>query len=393
LDATTTAVEGISAQEARQLGLRGQGLCGPRIQGGVPGVLRALGAVQLDTISVLARSHELVPCARIGPVDKRSIEDAYWGQPAAAFEYHGHANCVFPLETWPYFAFRRRHLGQRPLPAASEPLYAEVRARLRDGPVTATDLGGARGGPGFWNWSAAKSAVEVLAIRGEAVCVTRKGWKRVYDLPERALPAEIRTQEPSDEECYRFLVGHAARALGVGTKRDIAEYFRLTARWGSPQTPRRLLDQAIDECGLVPVTVEGWKDAAFIHPAAMAEPAPPDHRPTLLSPFDSLIWDRARTERLFGFSLLLEAYKPKDQRVHGHFTMPLLAKGRLAARVDPAREGRTLVARRVSFEDPSAVEAMACALREAAAWVGCDSIRIDHVEPPTLAVDLRRAVS
>ena len=117
------------------------------------------------------------------------------------------------------------------------------------------------------------------------------------------------------------------------------------------------------------------------------------HRTTLLSPFDSLIWDRKRTQRMFGFSHSLEAYVPAHKRVHGYFAMPLLAGGRLVGRVDPARSGRTLIARRVSLERASAAEAMVRALREAASWVGCDEVRLGVVEPGEYAGRLRSALA
>ncbi|MBI5949677.1 MAG: YcaQ family DNA glycosylase [Chloroflexi bacterium] len=392
--AQAAPVEQLSAEEARLIALRAQGLAGQPVAGGVAGVLRRVGAVQLDTISVLARSHELVAYARLGPVGRDAVEQALWGQPAAAVEYHTHANAVIPVETWPYFAFRRRawRVRARPEPAAAA--VAEVRARLREGPLTVSEAGGGRSSPGWWNWSEAKLALELLYLRGEAVCTTRRAWKRVYDLPERALPESALAADPSDEECFRHLVSQSARALGVGTRRDIAEYFRVTlpASINPPGAPA-LLDAAIAGAGLVAVRVEGWDAPAFADRAALAPPSVNGvTRTTLLSPFDSLIWERKRTERVFGFPLSLEAYKPKADRIHGYFSMPLLAGGRLVGRVDPAREGTTLVARRVSLDDPAALDALAAALREAAAWTGCEAVRVDEMQPKSLLPRLRKAL-
>src|SRR5581483_1991505 len=175
---------------------------------------------------------------------------------------------------------------------------------------------------------------------------TRRNWKRVYDLPERALPPDVLGREPSPEECYRALVRIAAAARGVGTRRDIGAYFRLLEHRLQPGLDRaRLLDDAIAECGLVPVEVEGWKEPAYADPALLRATAPKKHRATLLSPFDSLIWadpppageaPREHTRRLFGYSYPFEPYKAKHARDHGYFTMPLLAGGRLAGHVDPA---------------------------------------------------------
>ncbi len=188
----------MSADEARLLTLRAQGLLGAGgRRGGVPALLRRLGAVQLDTISVLARSHELVAYARLGPVPRDRIERAYWHprQPAA-FEYWSHAACILPLEEWPWYAFRRRALRARGKRwhQSHERTCAEVLARLRaEGPLNATQLGGAKAGGPWWDWSDTKIAVEWLLDVGEVICVRRDGWRRVYDLPERVLPANCWT--------------------------------------------------------------------------------------------------------------------------------------------------------------------------------------------------------
>lgn len=386
----------IDADDARRIAIVAQGLTlgrdRPRT---VDDVLRRTGAVQLDTISVLARSHELVAYARLGAVGRAAMEDAYWGEPARAFEYFAHANCILPLDAWPYFSFRRGQLGRGVWPALTETnIVHELRARLKDGPVTASDVGGARSSAGWWNWSDAKRALEVLYARGEVVCAMRRNWKRVYDLPERVLPADLLAHEPSAEECYRYLVRAAGKALGVGTRRDIAAYFHLLELYlGRTLDRARLLDDALANSGLVRVDVEGWDEPGFADPAALAGRAPRTHRTTLLSPFDSLVWERKRTQRIFGYTFSLEAYKPKETRVHGYFTMPLLAGGRIAGHADPAREGKTLVARNVALHDEAAVEKMAVALREAATWVGCVTVRIERVTPRGLANALKRAVA
>ncbi|MFF9335022.1 winged helix-turn-helix domain-containing protein [Streptomyces albogriseolus] len=372
----------LSADEARRIALRAQGLLGaPDRRAGVRGVLRHLGAVQLDTISVLARSHELIPYARLGAVGRRAVEEAYWkqgDQPAHTFEYWSHAACILPVEEWPHFAFRRRAYRDRPLWNHELPdgVYDQVVKQLRaEGPLTATELGGAKRTSEWWDWSGTKVAVERALMYGEVVCVERRGWKRVYDLAERAVPAGLLAEEPSDEECLRRLVGLAGRALGVGTRADIADYHRLKGEQ---------VDAVIADSGLVPVTVEGWSKPAWADPEALATPPRGRHRTTLLSPFDSLIWERARTERIFRFTHRLEAYVPKPKRVHGYFAMPVLAGGRLVGRVDPAREGRTLVARQVTLGGRAAVPQVAQALVEAAGWVGCADVRVERVDAPEL---------
>ena len=419
LDAPAAGVT-ITPDEARRITLRAQGFLGATgwraTRPGVAAMLRRVGAVQLDTISVLARSHELVAYARLGPVPRDQIEQAYW-HPAkpAAFEYWAHAACVLPLEHWPYFAFRRRAFRDRGVRwhQSHQETCEKVLARLRaEGPLTATQLGGAKGGGPWWDWSDVKIAVEWLLDTGDVICVRRTGWRRVYDLPERVLPGELLDPDPADLECLAYLAGVAVRALGVVTQADLIDYHRLNFPAAEKGQYTRLVAEAAQAAGLVRVAVgpigagdgriraggagrpraaaSGWADPAALEQAADRG----RHRVTLLSPFDSLVWDRKRTLRMFGFEHSLEAYVPRHKRVHGYFTMPLLAGGRLAGRVDPARDGKTLVARKVSLERAAAAEPMAHALREAASWVGCDDVRLEQIEPaehaPRLAAALTR---
>ena len=406
----------LTGDDVRRMTLRAQGFLGatpwPRSRAGVAAMLRRVGAVQLDTISVLARSHELVAYARLGPVPRPQIEQAYWHDTTpGAFEYWAHAACVLPIEQWPFYAFRRRRFREKGLrwhqvtPETCEKVLARIRA---EGPLTATQLGGAKAGGPWWDWSDIKVAVEWLLDLGEVICARRTGWRRVYDLPERVLPDALLGTEPSDAECLAYLAGVAARALGVVTPADLVEYHRLNFLGAtSPAERRRLLTDAAQAAGLVPVTMAGvtrsgasqagtrGEAQAWADPAALADASAGRrgrNRVTLLSPFDSLIWDRKRTRLMFGFEHSLEAYVPKHKRVHGYFTMPLLAGGRLVGRVDPGREGKTLVARKVSLERATAAEPMAQALREAATWVGCDNVRLEQVEPGQHAARLAAAL-
>jgi len=381
----------LSADEARRLFLRAQGLLGAgpagRADRRVRAMLERLGAVQLDTISVLARSHELVAFARLGAVGRAAVEQAYWG--GGAFEYRAHAASVVPVESWPWFAAKRRRY-RAGVQIHGEPVAEAVRrealARVRDlGPLTSAELGQTRKGGPWWDWSPLKIAVEQLLAEGEVACVTRRGWRRVYDLASRAIPAHLFAQDPSDEECAAALCAAACSAMGVATAADIGDYHRLT-RLGPHTVP-----MGIAAAGLVAVRVEGWKDVAYAHPAQLDVPSRGRHRTTLLPPFDSLIWFRPRTERIFGFKPPLELYVPAARRTHGYYSMPLLSGGRLRGHVDPAREGRTLVARHVTVHRAD-VAAMAAALAEAASWVGCDAVAVESVSPPALRPSLDAAL-
>jgi uncharacterized protein len=395
----------LSQDEARLVTLYAQGLIGSRARrGGVPAMLRRVGGVQLDTISVLARSHELVAYARLGAIGRAKVEQAFWHpRRPAAFEYWSHAACVLPIEEWPYYEFRRRAFRERGLRwHQSHPeVCAQVLDRIRaEGPLTATELGGAKNGGPWWDWSDTKIAVEWLLDTGDVICVRRTGWRRVYDLPERVLPADLLQATLTDEECLSRLAAEAGRALGVVTASDLADYQRL--RYGGAGLrqdgrARKPADSA-QAAGLVPVDIAGGRDGRAVR--AWLDPQLPDaearrgrHRTTLLSPFDSLVWDRRRTLRMFGFEHSLEAYVPQAKRVHGYYTMPLLAGGRLVGRVDPARSGGTLIARKLTMDKPAAAEPMAQALIEAASWVGCDNVKLQQVEPPKLEQRLHAALT
>jgi uncharacterized protein YcaQ len=388
----------LSSDEVRRITLYAQGFLGAAgKRGGVAGMLRRVSAVQLDTISVLARSHELVPYARLGPVGREAVERAYWpAGTATTFEYWAHAACVLPLADWPYYGWRRRAIaarGQR-WHQVSEQACATVLGRLRDeGPLTATQLGGAKGGGPWWDWSEVKIAAEWLLDTGQAVCVRRTGWRRVYDLPERVIPQSLLDADPSDAQCLAYLVGTVGRALGVATHADFIEYQRL----GKQMRTAAVLDEAAAAAGLTPVTVSngkrpvrGWADPAALD--WLAAGGRGTHRTTLLSPFDSLMWDRKRAERIFGYRHVFEPYVPKEKRERGYFTMPLLAGGQIAGWVDPGRSGRTLVAKNVFIERPAAVAPMARALAEAARWVGCETVHIERVSPAPLAQPLLTAL-
>ena len=385
------ALETLSIEEARRVALQAQGLRGPRpTGGGVPAMLRRLGAVQLDTISVLARSHELVAYARQGAIGRTRVERTYWGPKSSTFEYWSHAACVVPLEDWPAYGFKRRARlakGKRwHVLEERDKTCGEVVARLRgDGPLTANQLGGAKKGGPWWDWSETKIAAEWLLDIGELVCRERRGFQRVYDLAERAVPADLLAQEWTDEECARYLVAAAGRSLGVATEADLATYHGV---------PRSLVRRVLPSTDLVEVAVEGWIPRSYADPRALtALGTRARGRSVLLSPFDSLIWYRERAERLFGLRHRLEAYTPKEKRTYGYFAMPVLAGTRIVGLVDPGHREDLLVAKQVTLLRPTATRHVARALVEAAAWVGCTRCAVERVEPASVRDELENALS
>jgi hypothetical protein len=380
------ATASLSISEARLVALRAQGLAGIKLKD-PSAMLKALGAVQLDTISVLARTHLLVAWSRLGAVPADKIEAAYWSQSApTTFEYWAHAACIIPIERWPTFEFRRRAARLRERrwhrledPAASTEL---VRSRLAaEGPLLASELGGTtRGGP-WWDWTEAKIAVENLIDTGEVVCVARRGWRRVYDLAERAIPAELLRVELSDHECRLALVQEAARSLGVATVQDLGRHHKMTIAE---------VNGVLADADLVEVAVAGSDRPWYATSEALDSLSRPTRvRTTLLSPFDSLLWERPFVERLFGYVHRLEAYVPRPQRVHGYYAMPILAGTEILGAVDPAKAKDTLVVRHVSLKGASAVPQAAVALKTAASWISASKIQLDRVTPERLRAPLQ----
>ncbi len=385
------ATDSLSIEQARRVALRAQGLRGARVtKGGVAAMARRLGAVQLDTISVLARSHELVAYARLGAVGRKQVERAYWGPKSETFEYWSHAACVLPLEDWPAYAFKRRQRrakGKRwHVLAERDKTCSEVLARLRgEGPLTANELGGAKKGGPWWDWSETKIAAEWLLDIGELVCRERRGFARVYDLAARAIPAALLEADWSDEECATRLVAAAGRSMGVATEADLAVYHGV---------PRPLVRRVLDSSGLTQVSVAGWKQAAYADPGALSAVGTRTRgRTVLLSPFDSLIWYRDRVERLFDLRHRLEAYTPREKRVYGYFAMPVLDGTRMVALVDPGRRGDVLVAKQVTLLRAHAAAPVARALAEAASWVGCTECDVERVEPASARAAVRAEVA
>lgn len=392
----------VAAADVRRIALRQQGLLSAeptpavaaragavRQAEAVRGVLAQLGAVQLDTISVLARSHELIAYARLGAIRRSAIEEAYWSG-AHAYEYWSHAACILPMGTWPLFAFRRRHFrerGKRWHDVPRTELDRLRRAVREEGPLTTGDIGGAKNGGPWWDWSDAKIGLEYLLDIGELVVTERVGFRRTYDLAERVVPDALFHDDLDDDACTAALVGAGARTVGIGTAVDIADVHRL---------PTAAVARHAEAAGLVPVSVRGWPPA-WAHPDALAWLAAAGrdrHRTTLLSPFDSLVWHRGRTTRVFGIEHRLEAYIPAPKRVLGYFAMPVLHRGQLIAMVDPKRERGTLSAQTTTFASQTAEAARgtALALREAASWVGCADVRVGRVVPASMAAPLRAAL-
>nr|WP_245513317.1 crosslink repair DNA glycosylase YcaQ family protein [Enterovirga rhinocerotis] len=348
-----------------------------------------LGLVQIDSVNVLARAHTVPFFSRLGPYDPALLERAaYAGRRRNLFEYWGHEASLIRLDLHPLLRWRMKEAeagrgiydGLRRFAAEKRPFIDEVLREVeRRGPVTAGELEAAgeesrKGAGGWWGWSEAKRAVEWLFWAGLLTTRTRRGFARVYDIPERVIPADILSlPTPQPADAHRGLVRVAARALGIATEPDLRDYFRLR-----PEASKAAVAALVEEGDLIPVAVEGWRAPAYLHRDA-ARPRRVEAC-ALVSPFDPLVWERDRTERLFGFRYRIEIYTPAHKREHGYYCLPFLLGDRIAARVDLKADraaGRLLVLS-VHLEPGGAPEEVRAALdaelAQVAAWLGLATV-------------------
>jgi uncharacterized protein len=395
--------DALSIDQARRVALAAQGLAAPaRATPAGPATLRAtlerLGAIQIDSINVVARSHELVLAARAGAHDRAAFDRLVYRR-RAGFEYWGHAASFLPMASFRLCLPRMRRLTTATrgwwadIRRRNQQLYGPVLDRIRaEGPLAASafrDPDGPRRGS-WWDWAPAKHVLEDLFDCGTLLVHDRVNFERRYDLAERVLPPGLDTSEPTAAEAAAELTLLAARALGVGTAADLADYYRLR-----PAEARAALAELVAAGLLQEVAVEGWARPAYLLPGTRVPRRLVGGQPVLLSPFDSLVWARERTERLFGFRYRLEVYVPAAKRVHGYYTMPVLMGSRLVARVDPKhdRQAGRLLLRALHLEpsaDPAeAVAATAAAAGRLAAHLGAGRVEAGESMPAALAASLR----
>jgi len=381
--------EGISLKLARRIALAAQGFGAPRpavVNGGhLRRTIDRLSLHQIDSVNVLVRAHYLPAFSRLGGYDRKLLDSAAWGRKSkrSMFEYWAHEASLLPLELhpllrWRMAAAKRGEIGWRSLRAFAGERRNEADAvleRIRaEGPLAASDFEHGKGQGGWWGWGETKAALEWLFWAGLITTATRRAsFERVYDLPERVIPPAILSlTTPDPANAKRQLVERSARAHGIATPTDLRDYFRL-----DPASARTAIAELVEDNVLIPVAVEGWKQPAFLHrDASMPRWI---RGQALLAPFDPLVWERDRTERLFGFRYRIEIYVPADKRVHGYYVLPFLLDDRLVARVDlkADRQNSGLLVRQVTWEPgaPSdAAERLDVELRLMAAWLGLETV-------------------
>jgi hypothetical protein len=382
-------VEKLSAKTARRIALAAQGFGTPRPAAVNAGHLRRtverLSLHQIDSVNVVVRAHYLPAFSRLGNYDRALVDRAAWGPKSkrTLFEYWAHEASLVPLELHPLLRWRMaeaergligwQHLRTYAREHRKDALAVFERIRT-EGPLAASDFEDGKSRSGWWEWGSTKRALEWLFWSGLITTATRRAsFERVYDLPERVIPpAVMAIPAPTPADAKRVLVERSARALGVATATDLRDYFRL-----DPESARMAISELQEEGVLLPVTVEGWKRPAYLHYEARI---PRRIRgQALLAPFDPLVWERARTERLFDFRYRIEIYTPADKRVHGYYVLPFLLDEAFVARVDlkADRAISQLVVRQVTWEStapPDAAGHLEAELRLMADWLGLETV-------------------
>ena len=380
----------LSASEVRAIAVSAQGFGGKDLAGlstrNMLATIRHLGLLQLDSVNVLVRSHYLPLFSRLGAYDTATLDGMAGKGPRKLFEYWGHEASLIPVEYQPLFRWRMEEArAGRGVWAGPSRIAREkpdfIKAVLEEigerGPIGAGELSqGGKSTGNWWGWSEGKRALEYLFWTGQLTSAGRRGFERLYDLPERVLPKKVlQAASPKREDAQRNLVDIAARAFGVATEADLRDYFRLPLADAKART-RELVDLNV----LLPVSVEGWKHQAYMHRDVSAPRA--DETQALLSPFDSLIWFRQRTDRLFGFHYRLAFYTPKHKRKHGYYVMPFLLGDRLVARVDLKSDrklGKLLVQTghaEAGEKESLVAAALKTELNSLAAWLGLSGVRV-----------------
>ncbi len=403
-------MKALSLTEARALLLAAQGLLRRPLKKAtkrdVLSAVRRMGALQIDTISVVARSPYLVLWSRLGEYDPAWLGELL--AEAKLFEYWSHEACFLPVEDYPLYRHRMldaESQGWHYSKAWVEAHRLEIGALLdyvrARGAVRAADFERTDGkAGGWWEWKTEKRALEMLFTAGELMIARRHNFQRVYDLRERVLPAWDDRQLPSHEEARRELALKAVRSLGVTTAAWVGDYFRTDKR-----ETRATVEALAAEGLLLAVKVEGWTEAAYVHPdnrKLLNEAAAGKLEPeltTLLSPFDPLVWDRARARAVFGFDYRLECYTPAPKRLYGYFTLPILRRGALVGRVDAKahrKEGvfelkSVHVEPGVTADEPLADD-LAHAVRECAAWHKTPKVSVLNSDPKKFAALLRKSI-
>ena len=380
----------LSIAEARRIALAAQGFTHPDRSkpvtwSHIDRTIRQINLLQIDSVNVLVRSHYLPIYSRLGAYAHATLDArTFSNKKRAMFECWAHEASLLPLDLHPLTRWRMHRAR------AGNGTYVQMDRFARDeksyvkavldfvashGPTAVSDLPDAgKSAGGWWGWSKGKLALECLFDQGLLTTATRLGFERIYDLPERVIPSDILARDtPAEPEVFRRLLDLSGRALGVATEFDLRDYFRLPIA-----ETKQALAELVEDGTLIPVAVEGWKHKAFLHrDAKLPRKA---GGTALISPFDPLVWERARAERLFAFHYRIEIYTPAPKRKFGYYVLPFLSGDRIAGRVclKADRQNGVLRANAIHIEphaEPAATAAaLAGELRLMAGWLGLPAV-------------------
>ncbi|MBZ9658028.1 winged helix-turn-helix domain-containing protein [Mesorhizobium sp. ESP-6-4] len=379
----------ISLAMARRVALGAQGFNDPR-PSGVPDrrhlarVLSRTGLLQIDSVSAVVRAHYMPLYSRLGPYPLTLLDNAAVTRKRAVFEYWAHEASFLPVETYPLMRWRMQraergdemYLGLAKWGRERKEMIDEIYGEVADrGPIAASDIEGHKGNGGWWGWSEAKHAFEWLFWAGRITTAYRRGFERYYDLPERVLPqAVLDLPIPSVEDAHRELLRISARAHGIATYSDLRDYFRL-----APGDTKDRIEELVEAGELLPVKVEGWDKTAYLHKDARF-PRRIEAR-ALLAPFDPVVFERTRTEKLFDFRYRIEIYTPAEKRQYGYYVLPFLLGDRIVARVDlkadrPASILRVHAAYAEAGAPPETAAQLFDELKQMQGWLGLEAIEV-----------------
>ncbi|GAA5212770.1 winged helix-turn-helix domain-containing protein [Microbacterium kyungheense] len=386
----------LSAAEARRVALAAQGFARARPEAAgtrqLNAALARMATLQIDSVNVFARSHYMPLFARVGSYDTAALDRLLFARRAPYVEYWAHVAAFIPASDWGLFRFRMDALRDK---YGSEPggwfdthrdIVDWVRAELAHrGPLRPAQIEhdakkGARGP--WWDWDVVKRTLEHLWLFGDVAIAGRRGFERRYALAEHVIPPAALEADIPREDAVRELVGRAAKAYGVATAADLADYWRIADR----RAVLAAVGDLVDAGELHPVTVQGWTTAGRPAPAWLHRDATVPRRidaAAILTPFDPVVWFRDRAERLFDFEYRIEIYTPAPKRRYGYYSLPVLIGDDIVGRVDlkADRAASTLRVQSAWWEHGSPADAaplLAEQLRLAASWQGLDSISVSR---------------
>ncbi|MFL6159418.1 MAG: winged helix-turn-helix domain-containing protein [Marmoricola sp.] len=382
-------MQSISSAQARRITLAAQGFLdkphASPTMGTLARTVRRTGVLQVDSVNVLQRAHFMPLYSRMGAYDTDLLRRASTGrQQRRLVEYWAHVQALMPVELWPEMQHRmeqyRPQRGKWWKDGVTDELVASLLAEIAErGASTARELddGLPREKKHWgWNWSASRKALDFMFVVGDlAVAGRNSQFEVLYDLPERVLPDRVLARPtPAPEVAHRELVRRAAISHGVGTEQDLRDYYRMR-----PAESKPAVAALVEDGELVPVHVEGWSRPGYLHRDARVPRRA--HARALLSPFDPLVWERTRTEQLFGFRYRIEIYVPEHLREYGYYVLPFLLGDRIVARVDlkADRKAGVLAVKAAHAEEhapPETADELALELAELAGWLGLGAITV-----------------